>query len=149
MGPENCQIGVFLGYAGPKGHALIGRRLYVPKEWAEDAGRLKAAGVAEAVTVATKPEIGIAMAAALDAGVLCGWVLGSTVYGSDKSLRVMLENRENPYVLGIRANARLTMGGFHTPTAADLAAGLSADGWRRAGSLRGAGVTPRQCDHAA
>ena len=53
---ENCQIGVFLGYAGPKGHALIDRRLYLPKEWAEDAGRLKAAGVPEAVTFATLPK---------------------------------------------------------------------------------------------
>ena len=99
MGPETCQIGVFLGYASPKGHALIDRRLYLPKEWAEDAGRLKAAGVPEAVTFATKPKIGIAMvAAALDAGVPCGWVLGDSVYGSDKSLRGMLENREKPYV---------------------------------------------------
>ena len=129
---ENCQIGVFLGYASPKGHALIDRRLYLPKEWAEDAGRLKAAGVPEAVTFATKPKIGIAMvAAALDAGVPCGWVLGDSVYGSDKSLRGMLENREKPYVLCVRANERLMMGDFHTHTAADLAAHLSADEWRR------------------
>jgi SRSO17 transposase len=38
---ENCQIGVFLGYASPKGHALIDRRLYLPKDWAEDAERWK------------------------------------------------------------------------------------------------------------
>jgi SRSO17 transposase len=28
---ENCQIGVFLGYAGPKGSALIDRRLYLTR----------------------------------------------------------------------------------------------------------------------
>jgi SRSO17 transposase len=28
---ENCQIGVFLAYASPKGHALIDRELYLPK----------------------------------------------------------------------------------------------------------------------
>jgi SRSO17 transposase len=29
---ENCQIGVFLAYASSKGHCLIDRRLYMPKE---------------------------------------------------------------------------------------------------------------------
>ena len=36
---ENCQVGVFLGYASPKGHALIDRRLYLPKDSIEDAER--------------------------------------------------------------------------------------------------------------
>src|SRR5690348_9450987 len=31
---ENCQIGVFLGYAGRHGHALIDRALYLPAGWA-------------------------------------------------------------------------------------------------------------------
>ena len=129
---ENCQIGVFLGYAGPKGHALIDRRLYLPKDWADDAERRTAAGIPDDVTFATKPKIGVAMvAAALDAGVPCAWVLGDSVYGSDKSLRVMLESREKPYVLSVRANERLMMGDFHTHTAEELAAGLAAGEWRR------------------
>src|ERR671928_518980 len=31
---ENCQVGVFLAYAGRKGQALIDRRLYLPEVWA-------------------------------------------------------------------------------------------------------------------
>ncbi|MGC1953232.1 MAG: transposase, partial [Gammaproteobacteria bacterium] len=31
---ENCQVGVFLSYASRFGHALIDRRLYLPKDWA-------------------------------------------------------------------------------------------------------------------
>src|SRR6202023_2056836 len=94
---ENCQIGVFLSYAGPKGHALIDRRLYLPKDWIEDAERRKAASIPGDVTFATKPKIGIAMvAAALDAGVPYAWVLGDSVYGSDEMLRVMLERRDCP-----------------------------------------------------
>ena len=73
---ENCQIGVFLGYASPKGHALIDRRLYLPKDWIEDAERRKAANIPDDLTFATKPKIGIAIvAAALDAGVPCAWEL--------------------------------------------------------------------------
>ena len=129
---ENCQIGVFLGYASPKGHALIDRRLYLPKDWVEDAGRRKMAGIPAEVTFATKPKIGIAMVeATLDAGVPCAWVLGDSVYGSDKSLRVMLESREKPYVLSVRANERLMIGGFRTRTAQELAAAVADNEWRR------------------
>ena len=129
---ENCQIGVFLGYASPRGHALIDRRLYLPKDWIEDGERRKAAGIPDDLAFATKPKIGIAMVeAALDAGVPCAWVLGDTVYGSDKTLRVMLERHDKPYVLSIRGNERLIMGDFRTHTAEDLAAGLAMDQWRR------------------
>jgi SRSO17 transposase len=128
---ENCQIGVFLGYASPRGHALIDRRLYLPKDWIEDGERRKAAGIPGDVEFATKPKIGIAMVeAALDAGVPCAWVLGDAVYGSDKTLRVMLERHDKPYVLSIRGNERLMMGDFRTHTAEDLA-GLAMDQWRR------------------
>lgn len=30
---DNCQSGVFIGYAGDKGYGLIGSRLYMPKSW--------------------------------------------------------------------------------------------------------------------
>jgi SRSO17 transposase len=36
---ENCQVGVFLAYASPKGRALVDRELYLPKEWAADQDR--------------------------------------------------------------------------------------------------------------
>jgi len=44
---ENCQIGVFLAYASGKGHALIDRELYLPKEWTDDRERCTAAAVPE------------------------------------------------------------------------------------------------------
>src|SRR3954470_11359100 len=40
---ENCQIGVFLAYASGKGHTLLDRELYLPKEWAVDPTRREAA----------------------------------------------------------------------------------------------------------
>ena len=66
------EYAAFLGYASPKGHALIDRRLYLPKDWIEDAERRKAANIPADLTFASKPKIGIAIvAAALDAGVPC------------------------------------------------------------------------------
>src|SRR5215213_8197033 len=54
---ENCQIGVFLGYTGRKGHALLDRELYLPKQWAGDAGRRKEARIPPEVRFATKPQL--------------------------------------------------------------------------------------------
>lgn len=33
---ENCQAGVFLGYAGANGYGLVDRRLYMPEKWFSD-----------------------------------------------------------------------------------------------------------------
>src|SRR4051794_7322866 len=85
---ENCQVGVFLGYASRHGRALIDRALYLPAGWAGDPGRRAGAGVPAAVAFAPKPRLGAAMLErALDAGVPCSWVTGDSVYGADRALR--------------------------------------------------------------
>src|SRR5215213_7374643 len=74
---ENCQIGVFLGYAGRHGRALIDRALYLPERWAGGAARRSAAGIPDEVAFATKPQLGLAMLdRALQAGVPFAWVTG-------------------------------------------------------------------------
>jgi hypothetical protein len=42
---ENCQIGVFLGYASRHGHALLDRELYLPQEWTTNRSRCQQAGI--------------------------------------------------------------------------------------------------------
>ena len=42
---DNCQIGVFLAYAGVKGRALVDRELYLPTAWTEDRARCAAARI--------------------------------------------------------------------------------------------------------
>src|SRR3954467_15022462 len=51
---ENCQVGVFLGYASRHGRALIDRALYLPGGWAGDPGRRAGAGVPAAGALATQ-----------------------------------------------------------------------------------------------
>ena len=69
---ENCQIGVFLGYASRHGHALIDRALYLPEVWANDPARRGAAGVPADTAFATKPKLGRQMLTrAFAAGVPC------------------------------------------------------------------------------
>ena len=105
---ENSQIGVFASYASRWGHALIDRRLYLPKAWAGDMVRRAEAQVPEDVTFATKPAIACEMVTRLlDEGVPCAFVLADAVYGSDTRFRRMLEERQQPYVLAVRSNHTL------------------------------------------
>ena len=41
----NCQVGVFLAHVGPRGRALVDKRLYLPQEWVQDRARCDAAGL--------------------------------------------------------------------------------------------------------
>lgn len=60
---------------------LLDRELYLPREWADDAARREEAGVPEAATVATKPELARRMLErALAAGVPAAWVTGDSIY---------------------------------------------------------------------
>ena len=108
---ENCQIGVFLAYASPQGRTLMDRELYLPKEWAEDPTRREEAGVPEEVAFHTKPQLAQAMLQrALEGGVPFTWVTGDEVYGSDRRLRVWLEQQGIPHVLAIKRNEPLWLG---------------------------------------
>ena len=103
-GTENCQVGVFLCYVSEKGAAFIDRALYLPKDWAKDAERRAEAGVPREVEFATKPKLARRMLErALDGGVGAGWVSGDTVYGSDRRLRMFLEERGQPFVLALKS----------------------------------------------
>jgi SRSO17 transposase len=132
---ENCQIGVFLTYAAPEGHVLLDRELYLPREWADDAARREEAGVPEAVTFATKPELARRMLErALVAGVPAAWVTGDSIYGGDRRLRVWLEQQEQPFVLAVTSAEPLWAvldGHWGQPRADSIAARIPADGWQR------------------
>jgi len=126
---ENCQIGVFLGYASRDGYALIDRELYLPAEWAQDPARRMEAGVPETIAFATKPELARQMLErALEAGIPARWVTGDTVYGDDRRLRLWLEERCQPFVLAVSCNDAL-WDGFQQIRADALAAAHPDDQW--------------------
>ena len=128
---ENCQIGVFLAYATGRGRTFLDRELYLPREWATDPGRRKAAGIPDAVAFATKLQLARQMIArALAAGVPCRWVTGDAVYGSDWRMRAWLEERQLSYVLGVTAQYRLFTG-QEREWAAAVVGKLAATVWRR------------------
>jgi SRSO17 transposase len=148
---ENSQIGVFLAYASSKGHTLLDRELYLPKEWAIDEARREEAGVPEEVEFATKPQLAIKMLErALQAEVPCKWVTADEVYGGDRRLRIWLEQQEQAFVLAVTSNEALWCNigrGPRQERTAAMAASVTDDEWYRLSAGDGA-KGPRLYDWA-
>ena len=135
---ENSQVGVFLAYASARGHALIDRELYLPRSWADDRARRRAAGIPEEVEFTTKPRQAQSMISrALAAGVSFAWFTADETYGQAKYLQAWLEDRDVSYVMAIRCSDTLT-----TPAgeqrASDLIAAVPARAWQRISAGAGA-----------
>ena len=128
---ENCQIGVFLAYASPRGRAFLDRALYLPKAWVHDAGRREAAGIPPEIAFATKGDLAqVMLTRAFAAGVPAAWVTGDEVYGNDGDLRRWLEGQQRSYVLAVACSHPVWRHGEQVRVNT-LLAEVPADGWQR------------------
>jgi SRSO17 transposase len=104
----NCQLGVFLGYATARGHALVDARLYLPRAWLADPARCRAAGVPEAVIGAgyrSKADLALAqLRHARAVGALGGrWVTADEAVGQVPAFRDALDAEGYWYVVEVPA----------------------------------------------
>jgi SRSO17 transposase len=131
----NCQVGVFLAYASPKGRALVDRELYLPRSWTGDHERLAGAQVPEDRKFRTKPQLLQTMIErAIAAGIPFRWVTADEAYGDNGPLRGWLEEQEIAYVLAVARDTLVaTPAG---PRRADVLAGAGA--WHRLSCGNGA-----------
>jgi SRSO17 transposase len=129
---ENCQVGVFLAYAGPDGsRALIDRELYLPEKWTDDRDRCRAAGIGDEVAFATKPKLAQDMLErAVAAGVPFSWVAADEVYGQNPGLRSWLEKRQIGYVMAVPCSEMITTAAGRK-RADELAALVPGEAWQR------------------
>ena len=102
---ENCRVAVSLSVATWDSSLPIAYRLYLPKEWAEDAERRRKTEVPQEVTFQTKPEIALdqirgAVAANLDPGV----VLADAAYGINTEFRDGVTELDLQYVVGVQSS---------------------------------------------
>jgi SRSO17 transposase len=84
---DNCQSGVFVGYASRKGYGLLTSRLYLPESWfaPEQAQRRKNTRVPQALGFQTKPQIAQDLLARLaeTRRFPATWIGCDTVFGAD------------------------------------------------------------------
>ena len=108
-GTALCQVAVTLTYATPAGHALIGRALYLPGDWAADDERRELAGVPDEVAFKTKPQLADDLLKhAHDQGTRAAFVAGDEVYGG-LDLRKSIREHGAGYVLAVRSNCAVTL----------------------------------------
>ena len=100
----NCQIGVSISATASEGSCPVNWRLFLPEEWAHDAGRRAAARVPERVRHEPKWRLALDMIDELRAwGLEPPAVLGDGAYGDITELRLGLEERGIAYVMDVKA----------------------------------------------
>jgi SRSO17 transposase len=126
-----CQVAVTLTYATGRGHALVGRALYLPEARAADEEHRELAGVPEEVMFAATPQLaGALLDRAHRLGIRAAFVAGDEVDGG-RQLRRDIRQRGMGYVMAVRANHTLTTGSGRTVTAAAAASMIPGDAWHR------------------
>lgn len=148
---DNCQVAVYLAYAGPGGHTLLDERLYLPEdEWAKDAARREEAGVPEDVVFRTKPELAAELIRVVGPRIRHGWVTFDEGYGKDPEFLSGLEESGERYIgevpktcrgwsrrpeveepRGRRRKPRVAPGQPEPRTVEAIAAALPAGAWER------------------
>jgi SRSO17 transposase len=84
---ENCQVGVFAGYASSQGYTLLDRRLYLPEHWFDEDHQQhrEECGVPEELSFRTQPQLGLAMIADMvsEDTLRMRWVTCDEGFGKD------------------------------------------------------------------
>ena len=101
---ENCQVGVFVCYAGGQGHAPLDRRLYLPEDWAQDARRRRKCHVPETVVFQEKWRIALDLLDRSGKGLPHAWVAADDEFGRCSEFRAALRRRRESYVLDVPCN---------------------------------------------
>ncbi len=102
---DNCRVAVSLSVATWNSSLPIAYRLYLPKDWAEDAERREKAEVPEEIEFQTKPEIALdQIRAAVDADVSRGVVLADAAYGINTEFRDAITELGLQYVVGVQSS---------------------------------------------
>jgi SRSO17 transposase len=156
---DNCQVGIFLAYASPRGYSLLDRRLYLPEEWFSPAyaERRRRCGIPKDLTFRTHPELAWEMIAAVHGrGVVTfRWVLGDEEFGRDTGLPDRVAGPGKWYFMEVPVNTRvwqerpatvvpawqgrgrkptrerLAEGAPTAQTVAEVKAGLAPEAWQR------------------
>jgi SRSO17 transposase len=103
----NCQVAVTLQYATERAVFCLDATLYLPREWGEDAERLKAAGVPAGVGYRPKWRIALGLLERAKSNGLSGPVLADSAFGDVTEFRAALQEQGWPYCVGISSTLKV------------------------------------------
>jgi len=104
---ENCQVAVYLGYVSRHEHSLVDTRLYLPREWTQDKGRMKKAGVPKETKYRTRHELALELLDQHGGKLPHRWITGDDEMGRPYWFRRDLQQRGEQYLLAVPSNTRL------------------------------------------
>ncbi len=105
---DNCQVGVYLGYANGDRRTLIDERLYLPEDWVNDPVRRLKCGVPNDIVFKTKAQLGLEMLfEAKERGVPFAWVGMDCFYGEQPWLRNEIDGMGMTYIADIPCNTQV------------------------------------------
>ena len=101
---DNCQVGIYMGYASSWEHALVDMRLYLPKEWTKDRKRRKKAGIPKEVRYRTRHQLCLEMLKKHGEKLPHSWIAGDDEMGRPYWFRRRLNELTERYLLAVPSN---------------------------------------------
>ena len=98
---ENCQVGIYLAYAGKGSGVLVDRRLYLPREWAADKARRKRTHVPAEVRFKKAWELGDELLLANASHLPHSWIVADDEYGRCSAFRDRMAARGERYMMEV------------------------------------------------
>ena len=101
---DNCQVGIYMGYASSREHALVDMRLYLPKEWTKDRKRRKKVGIPKEVRYRTRHQLCLEMLEKHGEKLPHSWIAGDDEMGRPYWFRRRLNELTERYLLAVSSN---------------------------------------------
>ena len=101
---DNCQVGIYMGYASSREHALVDMRLYLSKEWAKDRKRREKAGIPKEVRYRTRHQLCLEMLEKHGEKLPHSWIAGDDEMGRPYWFRRRLNELSERYLLAVPSN---------------------------------------------
>ena len=106
---ENCVTTVFSAYVTPAGQAWADFDIYMPRRWAQDLPRRRAARIPVGLELTTKPQLAVGQLRRLKAaGLPAAWAAADEVYGRSSSFRQACQQCGLAYVVIIPCDYLIT-----------------------------------------
>jgi SRSO17 transposase len=102
---DNGQVGIYMGYASRKEHALVDERLYLSKEWIKDKIRRKKCGVPKHIRYQTRHELALDMLKNNSEYLPHSWIAGDDEMGRSSGFRRDLRRLGEQYLLAVPCNS--------------------------------------------